>query len=228
MTERNALVVGAKPNSLGDWLSLHARARGWHVTTAGITEEDVKLDVLNDADVVDFFVKHPSFNTVICTAGINEPSTLEDDDFSWQFGRHMEINCVGPMKVLHYWLKTSQLTTMVDLPTFVAVSSNSAHIARTQSAPYCASKAALSMAIRTAAREWAHDRLSIWGVEPGYMPGTPMSQLTEEEFGSNHVHRIPGGRAPYPNDIAHFIVHNIDGAYEWLNGCMLRLDGGEQ
>jgi NAD(P)-dependent dehydrogenase (short-subunit alcohol dehydrogenase family) len=113
---------------------------------------------------------------------------------------------------------------------FVAVSSNSAHVARSESAGYCASKAALSMAVRCAARRYAPlNTFRIWGYEPGLILDSPMTEAVRMSVRPDvPLHRIPGNHTLRRGDLAQRIVDDIASGDRWLNGCMLRLDGGEQ
>ena len=116
---------------------------------------------------------------------------------------------------------------------FAAISSNSAHIARTGSTPYCMSKAALSMGMRCIARESARIRLPIafTTYEPGFLSGTPMSLNivgSTDEFQEARYHRIPSGMSMQPTDLSEVILNNMKVNWNLMNGACIRLDGGEQ
>jgi len=186
----------------------------------------------------------------VCTAGINYEGGITDTQVYGKLEESLAINAVGPLHLLHCWqewwsynLDETYMTTTEDdsAPTnvpdstvpevpmhFVAVSSNSAHIARSQSLAYCTSKAALSMGIRCAARELAGTWLNVWGLEPGWLSGTPMSKEVNARFQEGQPrHRIPGDRTVDPAALAHLIVGGMRNWYSSLNGCMIRIDGGE-
>jgi NAD(P)-dependent dehydrogenase (short-subunit alcohol dehydrogenase family) len=147
----------------------------------------------------------------------------------------MDVNYFGAMNVLDHWAvqwRALGWKAGMHRPTFVAVSSNSAQLARSRSLAYCASKAALSMAIRCAARELAPHSVNIWGVEPGWISDTPMSEavharIVAEQRGLPN-HRIPGGREVHRRELGRFIAEHVSHEWDWMNGCMLRLDGGDQ
>jgi len=241
----NLLVVGARIGSLGHYVAEVAAQNGWTVVTAGISgDEDLKLDVANHAQVHGFFspseVEQP-WHSVVCTAGVNYEGGITDDNIRGVLDTSFLINATGPLHLLHcwtdWWMYHLDETFMVvdehvapDVPMhFVAVSSNSASIARSRSLAYCASKAALSMGIRCAARELANTWLNVWGVEPGWLSGTPMSKEVNKRFEYGMPrHRIPGDRTVDPAALAHFIVSGLRNPYSSLNGCLLRMDGGEQ
>ncbi len=241
----NLLVIGARVGSLGHYVAEIAAKQGWSVTTAGISgDENIDFDITDYASVYALFGESPERHSIVCTAGANIEGGITDKQLYGKLEMAMAINAVGPMHVLHawqeWWLHNIDETYMAgssevpqDAPEvpmhFVAVSSNSAHIARSQSITYCMSKAALSMGIRCAARELAGTWLNVWGVEPGWLSGTPMSKEVNArfEYGAPR-HRIPGDRTVDPAALAHFIVGGLRNPYSSLNGCMLRMDGGEQ
>lgn len=237
----NLLVVGARAGSLGAYVQAIAAEQGWKVFTAGVSgEENIPLDVASHGAVQTMFDE--PWHSVVCTAGVNVEGSITDSSIRGKLYESFAINAVGPLHLLHcwqeWWLHNLDETCMVEgkgdqVPEypmhFVAVSSNSASIARSKSLAYCASKAALSMGIRCAARELAGTWLNVWGVEPGWLSGTPMSKEVNNRFEYGVPrHRIPGDRTVDPAALAHFIVGGLRNPYSSLNGCMIRLDGGEQ
>jgi NAD(P)-dependent dehydrogenase (short-subunit alcohol dehydrogenase family) len=234
--QRRLMVVGALPGNLGGRVYEEAKkSHEW----AAIRAYDVVggpsyyLDLLKRREVVEVLETF-SPTDIVCTVGINRP---EDDleDLMLSIMTHSNANVAGPMQLLaeamDLWRSDRWIEEKAIPATgfnFCAVSSNSAHIARSQSAGYCSSKAALSMALRCVARREASSGVKIWGYEPGFLSGTPMSLETMETFGEDNLHRIPGGMAIDPDDIADRIVGDLIVASRTLNGCMIRLDGGEQ
>jgi NAD(P)-dependent dehydrogenase (short-subunit alcohol dehydrogenase family) len=235
----NLLVVGARAGSLGACVADVAEDRGWAVTTAGVSgDENIDFDITNYTEVEMLLEESPARHVIVCTAGINYEGSIRDEQFYGQLDDTMRTNAVGPLHLLHRWQawwmnNIENEGASADTPNtplhFVAISSNSAHIARSQSLAYCASKAALSMGIRCAARELADTWLNVWGVEPGWLSGTPMSKEVNARFEYGVPrHRIPGDRTVDPAALAHFIVGGLRNPYSSLNGCMIRMDGGEQ
>lgn len=243
------LVVGCKPGSLGEAVKEVAEGVGYTVITAGVSGEQLPLDISNGHQVAEMF-RPPKDMTglkpvehVVCTAGINYLDGIRTGDLHRNMVEHMAINAVGPLDVLSRWhrahrahmkhLQQTDPDVTLEQPHFVAISSNSAHIARSTSIAYCASKAALSMGIRCAARDSAKDGwpMVIYGYEPGWINGTPMSNRVTARFGGPvhpPLHRIPHGDGIDRYAIARTIVSNLYHAGMELNGTLIRLDGGEQ
>lgn len=225
------LVVGAAPDSLGAAVAEEAKKvvpgqRLNEVITAGIGLENQIMDVTGFNDVWDALLAIKPTHIVV-TTGINVGDEIGQGDYSEFLRKSLMVNTVGVMNVLDVWIAL-RADSEIESPTaFVAISSNSAHIARRNSAPYCASKAALSMAMRCAARELAGSPL-VYGYEFGLLAGTPMTQITEARFGPAQT-RMPGAeKGLNVRDAASAIVGNLLHPWQGLNGAMLRLDAGEQ
>lgn len=240
--QRRLMVVGASPGNLGMRVVNEAmRSRIWSRIQAYDINGAVRDGAVWYMEVGDRFqvirsLEEISPTDIVCTVGINhdEPSVAQ---LMGSMRTHMGANLLGPMNLLtealdywrHWETNTSDTWAIPDSGfNFCVVSSNSAHIARSRSAGYCASKASLSMAIRCVARREAETNVSIWGYEPGFIVGTPMSQKTQDQFPDMPLHRIPGERTVDADDLAMQIVSDTINAHRHFNGCMFRLDGGEQ
>lgn len=224
------LVFGARKDSLGDAVMSEAASAGYGVTSAGPNGEDYHYH--SDEDNAAGLLEIVNPEVVVWTVGINSNASME---------RHLYVNCVLPLRLIDSWLvslRTGGIPNPNQPRQFIGISSNSAHIARTGSVEYCASKAAFSMGLRVKGREiarsWKH--MSVYGYEPGLLAGTPMTRDTAArlssmgyELGDQYLHRMPGigpdGLDRY--DLASMIVANLGNARS-LNGCMLRVDAGEQ
>lgn len=236
MKKPRALVVGCAPNSLGSGIYTQLDWVGFDTFSAGISGEFYKMDATMAASVRLLLEMAEPFDVVVSTIGLNQETDLRDDDWVSDVRNDMDVNFIAPLNVLQEWLRSwGDKEPDRQQRHFVVVSSNSAHVARSASLGYCASKAALSMATRCAGRALARTGSSdaqppaVWAVEPGWINGTPMSDRVIERLGQDIApHRIPGGNGMNPTRIARFIAQNIIfGGYE-VNGCTFRWDGGEQ
>lgn len=228
------LVVGARKGSLGEAVAEQIKvAYGSDATllTAGTSgEEDVVLDLV-DGNVKELLDDYRP-DHVVCTAGINhDRRKYRAMDVWWE--SHMFVNLIGPVRLLEAYTDLTPRLARPYLGHFVAISSNSAAIPRTGSGPYCASKAALSMALRVAAREAAREGMGhvVYGYEPGLLAGTPMTQETEARLPGVPLTRMQGRglqNGMSAAALAWHIVSNLRHGGPELNGVMLRLDAGEQ
>ena len=226
------LVIGAQPGSLGAALALEA-GNDWgfqRVLTAGISGEVIEMDVLRSASIVQALAEAEP-DVILCTVGLNVPAELSNPYLPSLMNTAFAVNTIGPIDVLRHFLRLrgEAMSAGRTHRVFVAISSNSAHVARRGSLPYCASKAALSMALRCAAREEAGREFLIWGYEPGLLAGTPMTNDSAQRF-SGPLHRMPGAPAEglSVRMVTARILSDVVGAFVGLNGCMFRLDAGEQ
>lgn len=232
MIDETVLVVGARRNSLGEAVAALATARGYRVLTAGQNDEQARYSATFETygcpPPYEMF-RQMKPDHVVCTVGVNGRQSWPSTRFQPAMINHFQSNVLLPLALAQAWqaLDNSGQATWRH---FVAISSNSASVARTESAPYCASKAALSMAVRCIAREQArqphNDRL-FYVYEPGLLAGTPMTSGLSTR---GPLHRIPGaghGGLDVEN-VAAAIVSGIRYGGLELNGACLRLDGGEQ
>lgn len=240
---RNLLVIGARPGSLGAAVAELARDNAsefgyQHVFTAGLhshgeessRRENYGLDLTITADVREFF-KHGDYRDVVCTVGIN----WDDDSGTWGkvLKESMAVNAIGPLYAAKAWavgLRTAN-SDGDSSGQFVAIGSNSAHIARSRSVAYCASKAALGAGLRSLGRRLAQEgqQQRIWGYEPGWLDGTPMSDRVVGRLAEGVApHRIPGGSGISVAALASRILFDLNGMGASMNGTMQRFDGGDQ
>lgn len=246
------LVVGAAEHSLGWHVSRECEVRGFRVVTAGIQGEKEFYDVTEPYEEHEELMEvlagaYDQISHVVCTAGINNMTGIAPAGWGESMRDHMAVNYEGVVKMFEAWRNIhgpGESAAEQDFDGepaalyqhFVAISSNSAHIARTNSLPYCASKAALSMALRCLARENAgrnDGRLVIYGYEPGWLDNTPMSNDIRDGLNISAIdeapHRIPGNYYGInPAQLAELIANELAHGGRMLNGCMLRVDGGEQ
>lgn len=243
---QRVLVVGAAEFSLGWHIARECAAVGFQVLTAGVQGEKFLYDVTDPYEGHQDLMEEVCgasgrVNHVVFTAGVNNPMGI-NVDWDWILRNHMAVNYEGMVKCFQAWafihgpVEGESLINDHVYTHFVGISSNSANIARSDSLPYCASKAAMSMAIRCLGRQYAESfdrRMVIYGYEPGWLDGTPMSEemllaLNMSRMGKQY-HRIPGNDYGInPAALAKLIATNLTIGGRMLNGTLLRVDGGEQ
>lgn len=227
LTVPRVLVVGARPGSLGYHIAGYLRGQGVpEVVRAGISSEPVVLDV-QDKQRCEHIIESVEPTHIVCTVGINRGGPFYEREWDWSAQDHMSANFFGPMNLLASYEKW-----LGGMPgTFVAISSNSAHVARSNSAAYCASKAALSMGLRCAARDAtrAGKPLAIWGYEPGALLATPMTQAVAGKLGRDvPMSRMLTNPAGMPvADVARIVGRDVLASAAVLHGTVVRLDNGD-
>jgi len=107
----------------------------------------------------------------------------------------------------------------------INISSGAARRVRPTTVAYCTSKAALNHFSKGLAIEFAPFGVRVNVVEPGFAPGSIVSELSEE-----HVARvsanIPLGRTSGPDDVANAIMFLCSSKGEYITGAILSVDGG--
>jgi NAD(P)-dependent dehydrogenase (short-subunit alcohol dehydrogenase family) len=226
------LVVGARTGSLGEAVAHQCRALGYNVVTAGISGEERQLSLtrMNFITILgEMRALRPTH--VVCTVGINEPEGEGWDPEPW-YERHFATNVTGPMRLLNAWLGSEAVVPGEQaVRHFAAISSNSARVPRSSSAAYCASKAALSQALRVKAREGAGRGAStaIYGYEPGLISDTPMTRETGKQFPGMPLTRMrhPALAEGVPRTgLAYMVATNLTQGLA-LNGLLIPFDADE-
>lgn len=228
LATRRVAVFGARSRSLGDRVVSRVVKAGHEARSWGVSGEEDELffdEVWTPLDVAletQNRLENWQATDVVITVGINEPVSVEDRNLHITLSRALHTNVALPVAVMQGALAAGARSV-------VLISSNSANIARTNSLPYCASKAALSMAVRVAARERAGHGI-VYAYEPGLLSSTPMTRASADSF-DGALHRIPGLPPRAGLDVGAFaqvIVDNILNPTIAFNGATIRLDGGEQ
>lgn len=218
---KKLMVFGARKKSIGQMTAnMWGDMFDGQTVTAGVTNEEQHLIHYEDTDQVREFIAEHKPDRMLVTLGRNETLADFNGDTELWLNDHFHTNVVMPMMLLDAWLESD---VMPDGAHFVVLSSNSAHIPRSGSMAYCASKAGLSMAIRCAARDFGKAGIdaSIYGYEPGLVKGTPMSG----KRGGTRMLGLPNGMPR--RALAQQIATNMAFGGPEFNGVLVRLDAGE-
>jgi 3-oxoacyl-[acyl-carrier protein] reductase len=98
-------------------------------------------------------------------------------------------------------------------------------VAMINAAHYAAAKAGVNGFIRAAALELARDRITVNGVEPGFIAKT-RGRLSQPAVRSQIERYIPLGRMGSPEDIASAFLFLASDEASWITGQTLVVDGG--
>lgn len=91
---------------------------------------------------------------------------------------------------------------------------------------YSASKSGVNGYIRSAALELARDKITVNGVEPGYISSPQMQTLGNQEELRNMERFIPMGHAGTPEDIAYAMLFLATDEARYITGQTIVVDGG--
>lgn len=94
-------------------------------------------------------------------------------------------------------------------------------------AAYCASKGGLAILCKQLAAEWAPHRINVNVVAPTFVRTEQVAHmLSDPQFYSALVARIPLGRIAEPEDVWNAVLFFVSSASDFVTGQTLYLDGG--
>lgn len=191
-----------------------------------------EVDVRSTDAIYDFmstFEPHAKEIRVVYSAGINQLGWIKDTVTAEQMLEQYEVNVVGFVRMLR------AVSHLYERGRVVAISSDAGIRPLRTSIGYCASKAALDMAVKVAAREMA-PAWQINAVAPGIIGHTPMTDSVDEQVG--HLRgwssdfalkyersQIPAGRRGTKEEISKVVRAVLDGP-EYLTGAIIPVNGG--
>jgi len=138
------------------------------------------------------------------------------------FARVHEVNVQGAFRLLRAGLRPMILHRRGSV---IVVSSTAAHRPNVGQAAYAASKAALEMIVRVAARETASRGIRINGVAPGLLAGGMASRLIDEASDRARA-AIPMGRLGEANEVVPVVLFLASPMSSYITGQVWCIDGG--
>lgn len=99
-------------------------------------------------------------------------------------------------------------------------------VAMTGAAYYAASKGGVNGFIRTAALELARERITVNGVEPGFILTPAMELIADDEAQQQMAKYIPAGYLGAPEDIAYAMLFLASDEASYITGQTIVVDGG--
>lgn len=168
---------------------------------------------------------------VVYSAGVNELEWIQDLS-EHAIAEIFNVNVLGFMRVLNGLACHKELQNV----RMVAVSSDAGSRPLRTSIAYCASKAALDMAVKVAAREMADRDWRVNAIAPGMIDGTKMTKYIDHQVplirGWSALEALEYEMAQAvikrrgaPIEVAQMILQLLDGP-DYLNGAILPLNGG--
>lgn len=225
MAERRAFVIGG---SSGIGAAVVRRLRDEDVEVEAPTKQHCDMRTYNiewciksDGRTYDYYVYSAGVNFLEWIPGMR--IAIAQNTF--------DVNVIGFMRMLSWITRDPCEPARV-----VAISSDAATRPMRTSMAYCASKAALDMAVKCAARELGPAGWRINAVSPGMTSNTQMTKYidktvpeirgwTEEEALEYEMSQQPLGRRATPDEIADVVWATLVGP-DFLNGSVITVNGG--
>jgi 3-oxoacyl-[acyl-carrier protein] reductase len=194
------------------------------IATAGGKALAVKADVGTSAGVTALFdAAEKSFGGVdvlVNNAGIMKLSPLTETDDA-EFERHLTVNLTGTF----YGIREAG-KRLREGGRIINFSSSVVGMYGPGYGPYAASKAGVEAMTHVASRELGKRRITVNAVAPGPVATELFMTGKSEELVQNIIRNIPLGRLGQPDDIASVVSFLAGPESGWVNGQILRANGG--
>lgn len=184
------------------------------------TELADDASVLGLVDLVRREWKAPDI--LVNNAGIYTRFSLLDMDIA-DWDRVFDVNLRAP-----FFLSREMAKLMIaeeKRGSIINISSGAARKMNQNSVPYCTSKTAVERLSKGFALELAEYGIRVNVVEPGFAPGSEVSELSDE-YVTRMLQNIPLGRPSGPLDAPGAIAYLCSDKAGFITGAVLSVDGG--
>jgi NAD(P)-dependent dehydrogenase (short-subunit alcohol dehydrogenase family) len=224
-------VIGGT-SGIGEAVHAYLIDRGIADEACATGAEDV--DVRDIGKISRFYREAGGFDAVVYSAGINALSWIHSLQAS-EAANIYNVNVLGFMRLLSVIVNGNNAHLGNFCSSVVAVSSDAATRPMRTSMAYCASKAALDMAVKCAARELA-PTIRVNAVSPGMTAGTEMTRYIDERvprlrgWTDSHARdyealQSPIGRRIIPSEVAEAVCNVLLGPAA-MTGSIITVNGG--
>jgi NAD(P)-dependent dehydrogenase (short-subunit alcohol dehydrogenase family) len=221
------VVVTGGNSGIGAACVARFRSGGDEVVVADRFGDQRPVDVTDPAAVASFFDGLPRPpGVLINAAGINDGGPILGMDYE-QWKRVMEVNLHGAFLCLQ---AAARSMAGVGHGVIINMSSINDHLPMRMHAPYCVSKAGLSMLTRVAAIELGGKGVRVLAVAPGIID-TPLSAgiMNRPDVNAEMIRRTPLGEAMgSPESVANVVWFLASDDAGWMTGEVVAVDGGQQ
>jgi NAD(P)-dependent dehydrogenase (short-subunit alcohol dehydrogenase family) len=224
------IVIGGN-SGIGERLMDDFRSDGRFVNVDWMAPIPVELDIRSDAQISMYIRDNGPFKYIVYCAGYNRLEWIKEASVT-STQDSFDVNVLGFISLLHHHEQKFPDAS----GSIIAISSDASRIPMRTSIAYCASKAALNMAVRVAARELA-PRWRVNAVAPGIIRDTPMTDYIDsevpivrgwlpDEAAKYEQSMIPIGRRGEKAEISHVMRDVLTGP-GYLTGSIIEISGGK-
>ena len=246
MMKKTAVVAGiGNENSIGYAIAKRLSEGGYAVIGLDIYHLAKDIDFLHDfmvCDVTDEESVREVFRVVnyadliVNCVGINRMSPLPEMTLR-DWNATIRANLTSNFLLLREWVRNHRHGAQ---KTYIAITSDTGYIPKSNSCAYAASKAGANMFIQATARELNKKYGEEWIVTAlalGRVEGTPMDVgtiddmtrvlgVSREEANAMLNKNIPLGRGTSPAEVAEWVAFLAEHG-QFASGNVLRIDGGQ-
>lgn len=209
LTDRNAEALDAKLAAFG--------GEGHFALAADLMDADAMT-----AFAAEVAKRWDAPDVVVNNAGIYPSGFLLDIDIA-DWDAIMGVNLRAPFLISKLFAK--QMIDAGKGGSIVNISSGAARKMRTTVVPYCTSKTALDRLTKGFAIELAEYGIRVNAVEPGFIAGSDVSELSDDHV-KTVTSTIPLGRSSSPKDVASAVLYVCSDAGSYMTGATMTVDGG--
>ncbi|KAK4481751.1 hypothetical protein RD792_012661 [Penstemon davidsonii] len=254
LTGRVAIVTGAS-RGIGRAIAIHLRSLGAKLVinyASSSSQADLLASELNSSAAENTTTSSPV--AVAVKGDVSTPadvkSLFDRAEEEFKTPAHILVNCAG---VLDPKYPTLANTTIEDWESTFNVNTKGAFLCCREAAnrlarggggriilistsivgaalpgyaAYAASKAAVEMMTKIVAKELKGTGITVNCVAPGPVATELFFEGKSEEMVQRVVDACPLGRLGQPNDVAHIVGLLVSDAGEWVNGQVIRVNGG--
>ncbi|MBW6422035.1 SDR family oxidoreductase [Rhizobium sp. XQZ8] len=184
------------------------------------TELTSDTSMLELVDLVKREWKAPDI--LVNNAGIYTRFSLLDMEFA-DWDRVFDVNVRAPFVLSREFAKL--MIAEGKQGSIVNISSGAARKMTQNGVPYCTSKTTVERLSKGFAMELAEYGIRVNVVEPGFAPGSEVSELSDE-YVTNMLKNIPLGRASGPEDAPGAIAYLCSEKAAFITGAVISVDGG--
>ena len=217
-TSRVAVVVGGA-SWIGAAIATAFETDGWRVVVADLPETDVTDEASVAATLDGVLAAHGRLDCVVNSAGVSTLGLITELDVA-EWRRVVDVCLTGAFIVMkHAGQRLAAGGSIISL------SSLNGRQPGGGLAPYCASKAGLSMLTEVGALEMGARGIRVNAIAPGLVV-TPLTQPAMDIPGieADYLENTPLGRSGTPEEIAAAALYLATA--QWVTGEVLDINGG--
>ena len=217
--ENNYNIIINYLNSKDEALKLEKEIKNKYKVDCLVVKADVSCEEDVDKMVKQITSKYSKIDVLVNNAGIAVDTIFIDKTVS-NFKRVLDVNLIGTFLVSRYISKyMSDMGTIINISSTNGIDTNYPY-----SMDYDASKAGVISLTKNLAIELA-PRIRVNSIAPGWID-TDMNDTLDNEFKSSEIDKILLKRFGKVNEIAEVVYFLASDKASYINGTVIRVDGG--
>lgn len=219
---KRALVTGAA-SGLGAATALRLRQEGVEVITLDIAGDvDVRIDVTDDAALLDAAARLGAIDILVNSAGIVGPNQPLVDTSASDWRRVLDVNVVGIVNTMRAFIPQMVENGWGRVVNFASMAGKDGN---PNLSIYSASKAAVIALTKSAGKELATTGVIVNAIAPAVI-ATPMNDSTAPEVLAHITSLIPMKRVGEASEVAELVAWLASERVSFSTGAVYDISGG--